>query len=424
MRVLIITTLFTILSTLFVSVRLWTRIKLVRSPGKDDILIFAALISSLAFYGFLLAERHYGLGVPKPQLSDDVVMHQLHYLWLSVPFYNLTLILSKLSALFLFIRIFRARAFLLATYITMGFLIIAGTWMVVSGFVFCIPIHDFWRPSSAVAKHCLPRGPIWYSNAAMQILSDVVILVLPMPALYKLQLPPHQKIGIMVVFGVGIFVIATSSARLYELSTMLNGRDFTKTNAEAAVWSSLEANVSIICACMPPSTPFISNVFSYCFRPQPLHSTPWPKTHSNATCLTDSRMPSIYDHGHGHAGDGGGVFSNDFFYAGPGGYSASISKIGENDEKDRKSAENEDGIRVVRELRMVSDSVMPSPRLLASDYAERDVEMGEVCGSGSGSGTGNADANGGERGTWNPSIEWDLGDYEFPDYKERMNAPI
>jgi hypothetical protein len=24
----------------------------------------------------------------------------------------------------------------------------------------------------------------------------------------------------------------------------------------------------------------------------------------------------------------------------------------------------------------------------------------------------------------NPSIEWDLGDFEFPDYKERMNAPI
>lgn len=38
----------------------------------------------------------------------------------------------------------------------------------------------------------------------MQIFSDVVILILPMPILYKLQLPRQQKIGIMLVFGVGV----------------------------------------------------------------------------------------------------------------------------------------------------------------------------------------------------------------------------
>lgn len=68
---------------------------------------------------------------------------------------------------------------------------------------------------------------------------------------------------------------------------------------------------------------------------------------------------------------------------------------------------------------MVSDSVVPSPRLLAADYynsvgRERDLEMGPM-GEGS---------NSSGKGTGNPSIEWDLGDFEFPDYKERMNAPI
>ena len=88
-------------------------------------------------------------------------------------------------------------------------------------------------------------------------------------------------------------------------------------------------------------------------------------------------------------------------------------------EEEEKKCENEDGIRVVRELRMVSDSVVPSPRLLAADYynsagRERDLEMGPM-------GEGSHSSG---KGTWNPSIEWDLGDFEFPDYKERMNAPI
>lgn len=228
--------------------------------------------------------------------------------------------------------------------------------------------------------------------------------------------PPPLKLQANRIFLSS--VIATSSARLHALATMVHGRDFTKTNAEAAVWSSLESNVSIICACMAPLHPFISCIFSYCFRPQPLHSTPWSKTHSNATCVADSRKRSIYDHG---LSAEAGIFSNDFFYAGPGGYTASISKLGdsEKDEKGGNECEGQDGIRVVRELRMVSDSFMPSPKLnpglLAAD-AERDIEMGEISASASGSGAG--------QGTWNPSIEWDLGDFEFPDYKERMNAPI
>lgn len=41
---------------------------------------------------------------------------------------------------------------------------------------------------------------------------------------------------------------------------------------------------------------------------------------------------------------------------------------------------------------------------------ERDLEMGHSAREGG--------------GVSNPVIEWDLGDFEFPDYKERMNAPI
>lgn len=67
----------------------------------------------------------------------------------------------------------------------------------------CIPVSDFWK-LDRVPRHCLPEGPVWYANAAMQIITDVVILVLPMPLLSKLHLPRRQKVGTMLVFGVGI----------------------------------------------------------------------------------------------------------------------------------------------------------------------------------------------------------------------------
>lgn len=299
----------------------------------------------------------------------------------------------------------------------MAFLIIAGLWMVISGFAFCSPVSAFWSGTKlSIHKHCLPAGPVWFANAAMQIFTDVAILVMPMFILSKLKLPRRQKAGIMVVFGVGIFVIATSSARLYELVNMVNNRDFTKTNQNAALWSSLEANVSIVCACLPPLHPFISRIFSFCFRPQPLHSSPATKQASNTTELTStrrmSRKTSFYDHG---IGPDGGFFYNDFFFSGPGAYSATIAKMdssGSNTKKDEP--ENDpDAIRVVRELRIGSDSVAPSPTLVPDGTRDRDFETERNSGSGCGT-----------TGTWNTAIEWDLGDFEFPDYKERMNAPI
>ncbi|CEJ57260.1 hypothetical protein PMG11_05960 [Penicillium brasilianum] len=418
MRVLEITTAFTVLAAVFVAVRLWTRCRLVKSPGYDDLLIVFALICSILFYAFILVERHYGLGIRKDRLSEEAIQGQMQYLWLSIPFYNLSLILSKLSILVLFIRIFRSRKFLLCTYSTMALLIVAGLWMVISGFLFCIPVHAFW--SVHHKDHCLPEGPVWYANAAMQIFTDLVILILPMPLLSKLHLPRRQKVGTMLVFGVGIFVIATSSARLYQLSEMVNSRDFTKTNAEAAVWSSLEANVSIICACLAPLHPLLSRIFSFCFRPQPLHSSPATKTHSTITHLNSSRKHSIYDQTY----PDGSIYYNDFFYSGPGAYTASISKTNTHEDETNRECEDEDGIRVVRELRMVSDAVVPGSPGAGVGFEstqDRDFEMELGMGLRKGSATA---GNGAENRPRNMSIEWDLGDWEFPDYKERMNSPI
>lgn len=66
---------------------------------------------------------------------------------------------------------------------------------------------------------------------------------------------------------------------------------------------------------------------------------------------------------------------------------------------------------------MQSDTVCQGMALrdLSPHAKSGDVEMAERA-SKSSTGQGNTRSD--------PSIEWDLGDFEFPDYKERMNAPI
>ncbi|CAI7590068.1 unnamed protein product [Penicillium palitans] len=402
MYVVIVTSAFMGLAVLTVALRLYTRVYVVKAPGLDDLVIISALLVDIAFFAFIILERKYGIGVPVSELSTDEIRRQLFWLWLSVPFYNMTMILAKFSALTLFTRLFRPRPFRLATYIIMGCLVVIGLWSTLSGFFFCNPVHAFWNPSEEVRKtKCLPSGPVWFTNAAFQTVTDLVILILPMPLLWKLQLPKRQKWGIIVVFGLGIIIVATSCARMYPLSIMVAGGDFAYANAQAALWSFLEANVSIICVCLPPLHPLLSRMFSFFFLPRPIHSRA-SKVHSNRTQMSE---PLRRD---------GSIWCNELFSPGPASYTASISKVDTNEDEH----ENEEGIRVKRELRMQSDTLTPVARPHSAKSLRFDIEMGEGV---TRSKTAHA------KPCSNPSAErdfGDFGDFEFPDYKERMNAPI
>ncbi|KAI3097343.1 hypothetical protein CBS147333_9368 [Penicillium roqueforti] len=394
MYVVAISSVFTGLAVLVVALRLYTRIHLVKAPGLDDLIIFVALLVDVAFYTFTMLERLYGIGIRASELSEYDIERQLFWLWLSVPFYNMTMILAKFSALTLYARLFRPRRFLLITYSLMGFLVIVGLWTSLSGFLFCIPLHAFWSPSAEVRdSNCLPASPVWFTNAALQTFTDLVILVLPLSLLWKLQLPRRQKWGILVVFGLGIFIVGASAARMYPLSIMVGGGDFTQASAKAALWSCLEANVSIICICLPPLHPLFSRIFSFFFLPRPIRS--------RASRCHSSRSPLNRD---------AGIWCNELFSPGTASYSASISKVDTNEEEQEKA----EGIRVKRELRMQSNTVPSFSRPQSANGTYPDIEMTEGSGS----------LKSSEHPCSNASFERDFGDFEFPDYKNRMNAPI
>lgn len=80
--------------------------------------------------------------------------------------------------------------------------------MVVSSFVFCIPVSEFWN--TGLEGKCLPEV-IWYLNASLQIATDVAVVVFPMPVLGSLKLPGREKVGVMVVFGLGVLYVLFAS---------------------------------------------------------------------------------------------------------------------------------------------------------------------------------------------------------------------
>jgi hypothetical protein len=81
---------------------------------------------------------------------------------------------------------------------------IVGGWALSQTFVgifACTPVRGFW--DTTIESKCIPNIPQWYINAAGNIITDVAVFVLPIPAIWKLQLAKPQKVFLFGIFGLG-----------------------------------------------------------------------------------------------------------------------------------------------------------------------------------------------------------------------------
>ena len=66
----------------------------------------------------------------------------------------------------------------------------------------CVPREKIWdRP--AMPGHCININAMFLVTGSVNVLSDILILVLPLWATWRLQMDLKHKAGIMAVFGTG-----------------------------------------------------------------------------------------------------------------------------------------------------------------------------------------------------------------------------
>ncbi|KAI0413033.1 hypothetical protein F5X98DRAFT_379107 [Xylaria grammica] len=128
----------------------------------------------------------------------------------------------RLSILLFYIRIFcipRARALILSTVVV---LVAEGIAFFPPTLFQCTPISYFWlRWDGEHHGHCVKIRPLVWVSAAVGILLDVWLIVLPLLFIAGLQLRKKKKVLLASMFAMGIVhihhirsVIAISLARL------------------------------------------------------------------------------------------------------------------------------------------------------------------------------------------------------------------
>jgi hypothetical protein len=107
---------------------------------------------------------------------------------------------------------------------------------------------------------CIDTAKFWFANAGFSIATDSIILLLPVPLVWKLKVPIAQKLAVMAVFAIGIFATITSCLRITSLDIFATSPDNTY-NVENVMWTIVEPNVALVCACLPVLRSLVVKLF-------------------------------------------------------------------------------------------------------------------------------------------------------------------
>ncbi|KAE8398485.1 hypothetical protein BDV37DRAFT_276070 [Aspergillus pseudonomiae] len=234
---------------IMIGMRLYARQFLLGKLGSDDILI---ILASLASIGELVTvPKMYECGIGRHLMELTLKKQECtrKWAWISQVLYFLSLGLAKGSMVALYVRLASNKTHIRFLYGVRAVILSHGIAATLVASFICEPISVLWGPESP--QGCLDLMSFNYFNGAFHVTTDILLALLPIPIVKKLQTNNRRKIGLIIAFGIGILTICASIARQVTTVIALRSRDFQWNWSAAELTTSLEINMSLICASVP-----------------------------------------------------------------------------------------------------------------------------------------------------------------------------
>jgi fucose permease len=274
-----VTIIFVVIATIFVAARFFTRAYLVRSLKQDDWWILAAWMAAGAFSASICVGVHYGLGLHSQDVGSVArheALRKAEYAFSVL--YNPCLLLTKTSIIVFYLSVMSKDVdpiFKWCNWLTLAVVNVAGVALTFLSIFQCRPIRSGFLYPTPENSNCTDIVTLYLSSAPVNIITDLAILFLPMPILTGMRLPRKQKIILVVTFSFGAFVAVVDVVRIAYLQNASRNRlevvnsgshqsqptreqdDFSWYASFSFMWSAVEVNLGIICACVPSLKPLL-----------------------------------------------------------------------------------------------------------------------------------------------------------------------
>ncbi|KAI8657306.1 hypothetical protein NCS57_01108600 [Fusarium keratoplasticum] len=236
------------IAALFFLQFMYVKLGLLRKTDGETACLMLAWLSSIAVQAVALRSYYLGLmGVHAWELSLDDYIFGSKFMVISPILYAICTGASKMSLILFYRKLSPQRWWKWSVYFVL-FLVAGYNISIFFAIIFgCQPFNKHWDVRVTEGS-CVNRPAIYICTAVLGIASDLLLLVMPMPMIMRLQMPPRQKAGLVLLFGIGSATLVTSVVRLILLMPILTTTDTTWVISSAVVWIYVEANLLVICA--------------------------------------------------------------------------------------------------------------------------------------------------------------------------------
>ncbi len=184
---------------------------------------------------------------------------------------------TKTSILIFYLRLSKntERVLRIASWAVLVLVNVAGVVLTLLNIFQCRPIQAAFDNVSGTVQ-CIPLLTEFICSAPVNIVTDLAILALPLPVLTGMRLPRKQKIILVLTFALGVFVTIVDVVRIYYLQQAITDVSPGVSNNPAAtfgdqpefawnaslslMWSAVEVNIGVTCACIPTLKPLIIRI--------------------------------------------------------------------------------------------------------------------------------------------------------------------
>ncbi|KAL8962776.1 MAG: hypothetical protein Q9183_005101, partial [Haloplaca sp. 2 TL-2023] len=252
--------IFIPLSTAFLALRLYTKARIIKVVGWEDVAMVAAWLCTAGHEACLItAIQNNTFGIHTWNITIQDFAYNARATAAAVTLYIPGVGLPKISILLFYLRLNPDRAF---RYGTFALLIITMSWIVsviLAQLLQCKPVPKFWDP--AIPGTCINTNPLYLSNSITNTILDVLVLLLPIPMIVNLKVNTRTKLVLAAIFSLCSGTVVVSALRIWANTRYQKSSDILWDTALVSSITVVELNLMVVCGSIMVLRPFCRRHF-------------------------------------------------------------------------------------------------------------------------------------------------------------------
>ncbi|OLN91607.1 hypothetical protein CCHL11_06613 [Colletotrichum chlorophyti] len=298
-RIMAIVTIFHVLALIFVVLRIYARVRVIKAPGWDDWVIVLSAICALGGWTVFVIQAHYGLGKHYITIEkSDLVVFSHAGFWQSVISAAGALMWLKVSIALNLLRLSPSKWYKWTLWATIVLTFIYCIGGMFPFFLHCKPMAGFWNKNTEPPPKCMGiKTFIMFAiiNTGFNIFTDIVLATLPIPIIWNLHMKRKVRLYVIGILSLGYFAVAMGVVKaIYQLAY---GTDPDKTfNQSVQFWGFLQLQLGIIAACAPTLRPLVSKMLNLSSNDGYTHDTYGSRSRQKETDVRATKRSTMRSH--------------------------------------------------------------------------------------------------------------------------------